>query len=255
MKKIILFQFLTFVGYLVAAQQIYTEVLSSSGHSFANGSVYAEWTIGEIVIETLTAEDYLLTQGFHQQLWFQSDDTPVIVELSDVFFFQDQDTCISALETIIVAGGGSVVHLYQGASLRLVAGKSVWLLPGFRVYEGATLHVHIDLEENFCDNPKALPAASPFTELLLLSASDRNQSDLFYLYPNPARAFVQLEWKQETESPAFIKLFSIKGRMLTSQRVPGNQNLMMDLSPYPPGMYVILIVHEDQHYRMKIVKQ
>ena len=41
-------------------------VVSSSGDSYSNGGVIMDFTLGEIVIETYTNSNTILTQGFHQ---------------------------------------------------------------------------------------------------------------------------------------------------------------------------------------------
>jgi hypothetical protein len=52
---------LFFVHYGIAQ-----EVISSSGSSFENSSARLSWTLGEPVIETFTAGQSVLTQGFQQ---------------------------------------------------------------------------------------------------------------------------------------------------------------------------------------------
>ena len=42
------------------------EVISSSGDHYDNGSVQLSWTLGEIVTETATDDNVIITQGFHQ---------------------------------------------------------------------------------------------------------------------------------------------------------------------------------------------
>ena len=41
-------------------------VVSSSGDSYSNGNIIMDYTLGEIVIETYTNSNTILTQGFHQ---------------------------------------------------------------------------------------------------------------------------------------------------------------------------------------------
>lgn len=47
-------------------QSLSPEVLSSSGESYQTPNVQLDWTAGEAVIETATAPNTQLTQGFHQ---------------------------------------------------------------------------------------------------------------------------------------------------------------------------------------------
>lgn len=62
MKKIIiLFTFL--IGFLGAIAQ---EVVSSAGETQRAGRYEISWTVGEPVIETISSDSHILTQGFHQ---------------------------------------------------------------------------------------------------------------------------------------------------------------------------------------------
>ncbi len=48
------------------AQTASPELVSSSGDSFNNTSYQLDWSVGECITATHTAEDYVITQGFHQ---------------------------------------------------------------------------------------------------------------------------------------------------------------------------------------------
>jgi len=48
------------------AQSISPFVIASSGGEGSSGDMSIEWTLGEMMVETFTADDIVLTQGFHQ---------------------------------------------------------------------------------------------------------------------------------------------------------------------------------------------
>jgi len=48
------------------AQDIKQDVIGTAGGHFQNETASVSWTIGEVVTETLTTENYVLAQGFHQ---------------------------------------------------------------------------------------------------------------------------------------------------------------------------------------------
>jgi len=80
---IILFGFTTSTS--IIAQRITPKVIGAQGNSlpFFNGQL--DWTIGEIAITTLTTNDLLLTQGFHQPLPAQElvdDENQILVAIS-----------------------------------------------------------------------------------------------------------------------------------------------------------------------------
>ena len=62
--KYIFISFLFLLSFSVSAQT----VISSAGKTTINGNYNVSWTVGETVINTLSAGGTILTQGFHQPL-------------------------------------------------------------------------------------------------------------------------------------------------------------------------------------------
>ncbi len=67
MKQIIGIVFLLFC-LNTYSQQLSPEVIASAGDYFENGDISLSWTLGEPVIATFEG-NYILTQGFHQDLY------------------------------------------------------------------------------------------------------------------------------------------------------------------------------------------
>lgn len=65
MKKIIAL-FLGISAFTLGAQSIERSVIGCTGGSFSNGTVSADWTVGEVVTSTATGGSTILTQGFQQ---------------------------------------------------------------------------------------------------------------------------------------------------------------------------------------------
>ncbi len=57
---------LAFMVLLVSGNTFPQEVIAPAGAHFDNGGMSISWTVGELAIETFTAGDIILTQGFHQ---------------------------------------------------------------------------------------------------------------------------------------------------------------------------------------------
>lgn len=58
---------IAFLGVLsVNAQSVSPEVIASSGDHYMQTNAQLSWTIGEVIIETFTATNSIITQGFHQ---------------------------------------------------------------------------------------------------------------------------------------------------------------------------------------------
>lgn len=67
MKKLLTTTILfAFIGLSVNAQSVEPEVLASSGAHFTGTNASLSWTIGEVMIETVSGTNNILTQGFHQ---------------------------------------------------------------------------------------------------------------------------------------------------------------------------------------------
>ncbi len=68
--------------------------------------------------------------------------------------------------------------------------------------------------------------------------NDFTEDNLLKLYPNPSRALVNIELKAEGIEK--IKLYDSHGRFL-QLFTPKSQNVQIDLSPYPTGLYMLRI--------------
>ncbi len=54
------------IGFWVSAQTLSPEVIAPGGAESQAPSITLEWTLGELMVETQSAEKNLLTEGFHQ---------------------------------------------------------------------------------------------------------------------------------------------------------------------------------------------
>lgn len=83
---------------------------------------------------------------------------------------------------------------------------------------------------------------------------DKKIVSTFSIYPNPAHNFVRIEMKStDQESPVSIQLFDLTGVQHFVTTTPLNSNYTLDLSSYPPGMYVMLIGQKGQQTSKKLI--
>lgn len=68
MKKIIFSLIIILTPFLITAQSVSPEVISSSGDYFEGPNASLSWTLGEIATETFTSGNIILTQGFQQPI-------------------------------------------------------------------------------------------------------------------------------------------------------------------------------------------
>ncbi|WP_118974094.1 T9SS type A sorting domain-containing protein [Taibaiella koreensis] len=77
------------------------------------------------------------------------------------------------------------------------------------------------------------------------------------LYPNPTSGTVYLELTNLPASPGLItvQLFDYMGRRLLQQK-PGTTRAIIDLGPYPPGLYLLRLRYKDRDAGIqKVMKQ
>lgn len=63
MKKLLI------IAIIIPSLSFSQEVISSQGDSYSNGNGSVDFTIGELVIDTGTDGNNIITQGFHQTNW------------------------------------------------------------------------------------------------------------------------------------------------------------------------------------------
>lgn len=56
-------------------------------------------------------------------------------------------------------------------------------------------------------------------------------------YPNPARAFVRIQYKANEPVPATLSIFNFMGKKQMETHQPGN-NIYIDLSDFKRGIYI-----------------
>ena len=66
MSRKLIFIVLSFLPFLISGQNLMPELLSSSGGLHTGTNTSLSWTLGEININTITSNDFMLTQGFQQ---------------------------------------------------------------------------------------------------------------------------------------------------------------------------------------------
>ncbi|HAN18212.1 MAG: hypothetical protein A2X13_07490 [Bacteroidetes bacterium GWC2_33_15] len=66
MKKLLLLSVVCFVVVSANGQSISSSVVASAGGYSEAGEISLSWTLGELAVETFTASELILTQGFQQ---------------------------------------------------------------------------------------------------------------------------------------------------------------------------------------------
>jgi hypothetical protein len=181
---------------------------------------------------------------------------PATLFLSDLTINSTLDTCFSATETITVAGDGTLVEVMDGGYLQLIAGQSIILKNGFRVYSGGGFHAFIDTEGNYCLNSKSIIASSTEGELPEIDITELvDQMAFFTAYPNPTSGLFTIRLTDANEALVKVEIFSMLGELLIANEFHSGQEFEMDLSDRSKGIYIIRLLCGDKFGTEKMIRK
>ncbi|MDW3647336.1 MAG: CotH kinase family protein [Bacteroidia bacterium] len=87
------------------------------------------------------------------------------------------------------------------------------------------------------------------------SATDLDPELDFKLYPNPASDFIRLEFEVGNEKLYTLKIYSISGKVLYESHDLLSADIIIGLSGFAQGIYVIQVELEDRLFSKKFIKQ
>jgi hypothetical protein len=180
---------------------------------------------------------------------------PATLWVDELTVVGDQDTCFSASEIITVAGNGNAVEVNSGGSLLLVAGQSIHLMDGFRVFSGGKFQAWISVSGEFCTNSKSILATNDEDILQQIIAKSENITSLFKVYPNPTSGMLTLEFAEVPEAGAKVEIFSMIGELLYHTEVSGDARHSFDLTRNPKGIYIFRVLIGTEFMMEKVIKK
>lgn len=219
--------------------------------SFTAPMVHADTTF----VFTLTVNDGLL-ESLPDTVLITVENIPIPgnLVLSNQTIGSGSVRCFNALDTIIVAGDGTVV-LERGSSSTLIAGQSIRFLPGFHAQEGSAMEAYITTDGTFCDGQTASVIEQPQEKSIVEETIIRNQhkntigENKIKIYPNPNNGSFTVQNSFEGES----KLIVIS---LTGQRVYGpvvfKANVQVQIDGLSKGIYLCRIQNQQGVQTRKI---
>lgn len=90
----------------------------------------------------------------------------------------------------------------------------------------------------------------------IISVSEPSESP-FVIYPNPAKDNIRISFDQKGSSSAQIQLYDIMGRMILDhnrvEHAPGINDMNIDLSDVPPGIYYLNAYIDNKEYTERLV--
>lgn len=172
-------------------------------------------------------------------MWSTLNTTPVSINTSP--------------DAFIIAGGPT--SFCQGSSVTLYALTNIgwtyqWFKDGIQI-NGATAdtlfvtqtgNYTVRVDDGTCN------LTSPITDVLVINCagiSESSENSNYRAFPNPTQNLLRVERKTNTSIDSY-RILDLSGRILEENRPVWDDNgFMIDLSTYPPGMYLIQIIGDN----------
>ncbi len=176
-----------------------------------------------------------------------------ILPLNNITVPTGQNKCYNATISITTAGNGTTFLVETGATVNLIAGQKIRLLPGTRGFAGAYLHGKITTTGAYCCSTTLPQAPVKETEAALQPAIDKQ---FFKVYPNPTTGTFTLELNGVAESSKVtVEIYGILGEKILKKEMTGVKQQLFDLSGRQHGVYLIRVMNEGEMGMSKIIKQ
>lgn len=165
------------------------------------------------------------------------------------------NTTYQAKSYISAAGNSTTVTIMDNASCRFVAGDSIILKPGFHAQPGSSLFCKIfrkpTLKEGYLTTTDDLPVITYSDEAL---DEKSNNNRIFEIYPNPAKNEITISFKNlEEKELNLIQIYNSIGLPMFEQKTI-NSTIIVDVSTFPVGPYVIKVKNNSKIYCKSFLK-
>lgn len=125
MKNLLLIIFITCVVFHANSQTLSPHVQASAGSHFASDEISLSWTLGETVTETFTAQNIILTQGFHQSEYIITEIEDIKTDVYTITAFPNPVTDVINLKLELNTGEPVVNHENLIIELIDIQGKKI----------------------------------------------------------------------------------------------------------------------------------
>jgi hypothetical protein len=176
-----------------------------------------------------------------------------ILPLNSITIPAGQHNCYNAIQSILVAGDGTIFVVQDGGSVDMIAGQHIKLLPGTKGHAGSYLHAYITTTGAYCCSTILPVQAVMHGELTGIEAAD--ETSLFKVYPNPTTGKLTLDMKGIDESSVIsVEIYGMLGNTVLKTEVSGSKQYVFDLSGKPHGFYLIRVINGSEMGMSKIIK-
>ncbi|MEI7980075.1 MAG: carbohydrate binding domain-containing protein [Bacteroidota bacterium] len=159
--------------------------------------------------------------------------------------------CFDALQTIKVAGDGTIFSIQNGGGATMIAGKRILYFAGTIVSSGGYLWGHTSPSGPWC-TAASMPAGNTNQE----ESEGNKEEGFFTLYPNPTRGTFVLEFNTDAwEGNVLVDIYGMRGNKVLTAILHGEYRHLFSLSDEPPGIYLFHIVSGGRSETLRIVRE
>jgi M6 family metalloprotease-like protein len=172
---------------------------------------------------------------------------PANFEITNQTVTDNESECYDATDTIFVAGNNTDVEFLNGSSVDLIAGKSIFFLPGFHAFEGSNMNAFITTEAQFCgalpvsniiaqNNEKSISISFPFENKKKGGTNEK----VVKIYPNPndGQFTVNIQnFAKEVE----ISVLNMSGKVIYRLHSTEEEQFKITLPFSNPGLYYVRV--------------
>jgi hypothetical protein len=191
----------------------------------------------------------------------RSTTTPAILELANIHIdsiagFGVETVCYDATQILRVAGNGNTFTVQNGGRATLIAGQTIFLLPGTHVFNHGYLHGYISTDGNYCSSLPNPLVYNPEPDYMVMSVgSEKTNGGHARVYPNPTSGLFTVELNAPGKTGLTrIEIYNINGVKVMAEGLHGERKHQCAGSDFRPGIYFIRIYSEDQVETVKLIK-
>jgi hypothetical protein len=176
---------------------------------------------------------------------------PPVLQVSDTTIAAGQTTCFNATNNISVAGNGALFQVLPGGSATMIAGMKISYFPGTKVFSGGYMHGYITSNGLYCGG---MPPFAPIAPEESLLPEPMGSGDVI-LYPNPAtdKLFIK-NTRPSGTGTITLEIYNVVGKLMTRTTLQVPVSNFIDVSLFPPGIYLAVIRSDGGRQVCRFVK-
>ncbi len=220
------------------------------------GFVFVNWTDDDDhIISTTPSFDYTMPdKNVTLTANFIEHPIPVDLVLTGEVFETGVEVCYEAQKTITIYD--TTVEI--AATVELVAGEKISILPETQISQGAHFIARIDVDGSFCGELKAIVATGEAIENIE-EPPEMHPGDpesFFKVYPNPTEGFFTVElFKADDNVSIIVEVYALHGTRIFSKELPPHSLHVVDLTGHKPGLYIVRITMDNNVGFERLIKR